>query len=100
MYIVSLTYTVPLPEIETHLAAHRAFLDEHYASGALIASGPKDPREGGVILAMTPDRESLDAILAQDPFHLAGVAEYEVTRFVPVKFADFIPDDARVKMAD
>ncbi|MES2347588.1 MAG: GTP cyclohydrolase, partial [Pseudomonadota bacterium] len=46
MYIVDLTYLKSLAEIEPHLVAHRAFLDEHYARGIFIASGPKNPRDG------------------------------------------------------
>ena len=86
MYIVNLTYLKPLTEIELHLAAHRAFLDEQYALGLFIASGPKNPRDGGIILARGGlSRTELDAVLAQDPFARNGVASYEVTEFEATK---------------
>ncbi|WP_144158043.1 YciI family protein [Paraburkholderia sp. BCC1885] len=87
MYIVELTYIQPLDAIEAHLEAHRSFLDEQYANEVFLASGPKDPRDGGIILVSgRVSREELDAILVRDPFHQHGVAAYHVTKFAPVKF--------------
>ncbi len=81
MFIVSLTYAVPLAEIDAHIEAHRAFLDRHFATGAFLASGPKDPRTGGIILATVADRPTLDSFLEEDPFHALGLARYDVTAF-------------------
>jgi len=39
MFVVSLTYQKPMEEIETHIAAHREFLDRNYARGIFLASG-------------------------------------------------------------
>lgn len=81
MFIVELTYVRPLAEADAHLEAHRGFLAEQYANGVFLASGPKEPRTGGVILARAGSVEELEAVLAQDPFQAHGVAEYRVTRF-------------------
>lgn len=83
MFIVSLTYGRPLDEVDAHLPAHVEYLKAQYASGAFLASGRKIPRTGGVILASVSTREKLDEIIAQDPFCQHGVAEYEVTEFIP-----------------
>ncbi|GAB2505315.1 YciI family protein [Lysobacter humi (ex Lee et al. 2017)] len=80
MYIVDLTYVAPLADVDAHLEAHRAYLALHYANGTFLASGPKVPRTGGVILARAASREALLEVLAQDPFHRHGVADYAVTR--------------------
>lgn len=85
MYFVSLHYLRSLNEVEAHLSAHRAWLDRHYASGELLASGPKVPRTGGVLLVRAMPRPRLDALLASDPFAQAGVAKYEITEFEPTK---------------
>ncbi|BEV72335.1 MULTISPECIES: YciI family protein [unclassified Paludibacterium] len=82
MYIVSLTYTRPLQEVDALLEAHIAWLKDAYAAGVFIASGRKVPREGGVILARG-ERAELDAWLARDPFAVGAVARYDVTEFVP-----------------
>jgi len=78
MYIVSLTYNRPMPEVEAALAAHIAWLDTYFADGTFIAAGRKDPRTGGVILVRDIDRARLDEILAEDAFQ--QVADYEVTK--------------------
>ncbi|QNA88530.1 YciI family protein [Massilia sp. Dwa41.01b] len=83
MFIVSLSYTAPLEEVDAHLAAHRDFLAAHYANGTFLMSGRKVPRDGGIIVANAPSRAALDAVLGEDPFARAGVARYEVTEFVP-----------------
>lgn len=81
MYVVMLSYIQPLSEVDRHLPAHREYLAEHYARGAFLASGPKEPRSGGVILAHAGSLDELQAILARDPFKIHGVADYEVVEF-------------------
>jgi len=88
VFIVSITYTRPLDQVDRHLDAHRDWLKQQYAAGYFLASGRKVPRTGGVILSTVDDRERLQAIIAGDPFRLAGVADYEVTEFVPNLVAD------------
>jgi uncharacterized protein YciI len=87
MFIVLLTYVQPLSAVEAHLQEHRAFLDRHYAAGHFVASGARVPRTGGVILARGLTRPELDDVLAEDPFHRAQVAQYEVIEFAPSKAA-------------
>lgn len=85
MFIVNITYKVPLEEIDRHLEAHISFLNQQYQTGHFLASGRKVPRDGGVILARGENRESLLSILAQDPFRVNDLADYEVIEFVPSK---------------
>jgi uncharacterized protein YciI len=85
MFVVMVKYLKPLTEIDAHLEAHRRFLDQGYASGYLVASGPRVPRTGGVLLAKAPSKEHLWAYLNEDPFSKAGLTSYEVFEFTPVK---------------
>jgi uncharacterized protein YciI len=87
MYVINLTYIVPLEQVDEALEAHRAFLNEQFAAGVFVAAGPKVPRDGGVILAVNLEREQLDALLATDPFALQKVARYEVTEFKATRLA-------------
>ncbi|WP_047249854.1 YciI family protein [Chromobacterium subtsugae] len=82
MYVVSLSYTAPLSDIDALLPTHVAWLNQAYADGLFLASGRKVPRSGGVILARG-ERAGLEARLADDPFAKAGVARYDITEFVP-----------------
>ncbi|MER9295505.1 YciI family protein [Mesorhizobium sp. M0621] len=81
MFVVSLNYKVPVTEIDQLQAAHVEWLKACYADGIFVASGPKKPRTGGIIIAQCP-REALDARLAADPFAKAGAADYDVTEFL------------------
>lgn len=83
MFIITLTYTRPLEEVDPLLDAHIAWLKEGYAAGLCIASGRKVPRDGGVLLSKAGSRQQLDAWLARDPFALGMVARYDVTEFTP-----------------
>jgi uncharacterized protein YciI len=83
MFIISVHYTRPLDEIDTHIDAHRAFLREQYARGVFLMSGRKEPRDGGIIIADAPSRGEVEALVRQDPFHIAAVARYDITEFVP-----------------
>lgn len=83
MFIISLTYKKPLETVDTHLEEHVAYLKEQYAAGLFLASGRKYPRTGGIILARSDSREAVEAAIAKDPFHRLGIAEYEITEFLP-----------------
>ena len=85
MYIVHLIYEVPLEKVNEQLTAHGAFLDEQYALGNFLASGPQVPRTGGVILSSVSDKNELIAILEKDPFIQHKVARYELIEFLPTK---------------
>ncbi|MFJ4364340.1 YciI family protein [Streptomyces chartreusis] len=87
MFVLELTYTAPIEAVDAVLEAHVAWLDEQYAKGVFLASGPKDPRDGGMILAVAEDRAAIDRIAASDPFVGAGVCAYRVTEFVATKTA-------------
>lgn len=83
MFIVTLTYTRPLEEVDVLMDPHMVWLKKHYESGLFVASGRQVPRTGGVIFARSGDREALQAVLARDPFVQGGVARVDVTEFVP-----------------
>ncbi len=90
MFIAILTYKKPLSEVDKFLAAHREYLSKHYAVGDFIASGPQTPRVGGVIMMKAESRMAVDAIIAQDPFNINGIADYQIVEFTPTKFCDEI----------
>ena len=80
MLIISLSYTVPIEEVDAHLDAHVAWLKEGYRSGMFVASGRKVPRRGGVILARG-ERDEVESMAACDPVVTQGVATCEITEF-------------------
>jgi uncharacterized protein YciI len=87
MFVLELTYTAPLDQVDAVLEAHVAWLDAQYELGVFLASGRKNPRDGGVILAVAKDRARIEGIAATDPFVTAGVCAYRITEFTATKTA-------------
>ena len=88
MFIAILTYKKPLEEVDRFLQTHRDYLAEHYAAGDFIASGPQTPRVGGVIMIKANNREAVDAIISEDPFHINDIANYQIVEFTPTMFCN------------
>ena len=88
MYAIALIrYRKTLDEIMPFVDEHRAYLRTLKADGRLLASGPIDPRVGGVLLLRVPDEEgsaALDRIRDGDPFTTRGLAQYELMPWMPV----------------
>jgi uncharacterized protein YciI len=82
MYAIALIrYRRPLEEVLEINEQHRAYLKTVKDEGLLIASGPMDPRSGGILLLNVPDDDiipTLDKIRDGDPYVTFGVAQYEM----------------------
>lgn len=83
MFIISFTYIKPLEEVDALLNEHVAYLNEQYRLGNFLASGPKVPRNGGIILARAVSREEMETIVTLDPFYRQRIASYEIMEFDP-----------------
>jgi uncharacterized protein YciI len=87
MYALAIIrYRKPLDDVLVHQDAHRAYLRGLKETGVLIASGPMNPRFGGLVLLRVPDDDmaALDRIRDGDPFFQSGVAQYELIGWAPV----------------
>jgi len=81
MYAIAIIrYRRPLEEVLVHQDAHRAYLRGLKEKGTLVASGPCNPRYGGILLLRVADDDfkALDAVRDGDPFMQNGVAQYEL----------------------
>lgn len=87
MYVVSLTYKVPLEQVDAYIEGYIAWLKGAYGKGMFVASGRKIPCDGGVILAKG-DRAALEDELTRDPFHQHDLADYQITEFDPTMVAE------------
>ena len=70
MFIAILTYKKPLEEVDRFRQA--------------------TPRVGGVIMIKTECRAAVDPIIAQDPFNVNGIADYQIVEFTPTMFCDAV----------
>lgn len=87
MVIIELTYKKSVDVVEQYLQKHRDFLATYYEANIFIASGPKVPRNGGVILAKTSKDEALK-LIGHDPFYEHGIAEYKIIEFEPNRYTE------------
>ena len=93
MFVLVLTYTKPLEEVDALMRDHMAWLNAGYRDGHFLVSGRQIPRTGGVILARGDDREAVEALAAADPFVREGVAKVDVIQFRASQSADDFPGD-------
>ena len=91
MFLIELTYKAALADIDRHMKAHVAFLNQHYAAGRFVVSGRKIPREGGIIVAIGGTREEIEALMREDPFVARGLAEVRVVEFRASQRAPDLP---------
>ena len=91
MFVIELTYTAPLAEIDASMAAHVKFLKKYYAAGQFLVSGRKIPRDGGIIVAVATTREDVEAIIREDPFYTRGLADFRIVEFRASQRADDMP---------
>jgi uncharacterized protein YciI len=82
MYAIALIrYRRPLEEVLEVTEQHRSYLRELQDEGILIASGPMDPRAGGILLLRVDDDDvngTLDRVRDGDPYVTFGLAQYEL----------------------
>jgi uncharacterized protein YciI len=82
MYAIAIIrYRRPLEEVIEVTEQHRAYLKTLKDEGILIASGPMDPRAGGILLLDVPDDDvaaTLDRVREGDPYVTFGLAQYEM----------------------
>jgi uncharacterized protein YciI len=85
MFVLISHYLRPLDEVDRWLSEHRAFLDRHYEAHHVLASGPQNPRVGGIVVTHDLSREEVEAMLAEDPFVREGISEYQIVEFKPTR---------------
>jgi len=81
LFVVLMHYTKPLPDVDAVRAAHTAHLERAAAAGTVLAWARRDPPTGGVVVAAAADRQTLERVLAEDPYVRAGVARPEIVEF-------------------
>ncbi len=82
--IISIHYKADIEQVDKYLQAHRDFLQTYYDKGLFLASGPKNPRTGGIILAVG-EPHVLEKIMKEDPFYLNDITDFSIVSFDPVK---------------
>ncbi|MGL3711136.1 YciI family protein [Leptospirillum ferriphilum] len=83
LFTVLIRYLRPLPEVDRVAPAHRAYLEEIFKKGYLVASGPMVPRTGGILWIRAPRRDEVEQIVREDPYAREKIASFEILEFDP-----------------
>jgi uncharacterized protein YciI len=81
MFLLNISYKTHPSAVEPHAQSHGAWVKKHIASGDFLIAGPKKSGLGGIIVARALDRMKLQALLNEDSFVQADVADYEIIDF-------------------
>ncbi|MDD6055883.1 MAG: YciI family protein [Helicobacter sp.] len=92
LFVIRVTYTKPFEEIEKILPRHREFLQSGYKSGNLVASGPQNPKVGGIIIGTFSTKDEAESFFKDDPYALESLATYEIIEFSPVLHCDALKE--------
>lgn len=92
MFIVIFMYKVDVFVINERLIEHRAFLDECYSKNLLLASGPQNPRAGGVIIALASSKSEVMDMVLKDPLVIHDLVDFSIIEFNPTKYHIILSD--------
>lgn len=85
MYIVLLRFTDQRHRAREWMAAHNDWLQRGFDDGVFLLAGSLQPGQGGALVAHGCTRDTLQDLLAQDPFVEQGVVRTEVLEVTPGK---------------
>jgi uncharacterized protein YciI len=88
VFVLLARYTRPAEEVDRMLDDHRAWITRHQEAGRILMTARQVPLVGGMILATGDSLEEMQAMIAEDPFHASGAAEYEMREFEPVRVTE------------
>lgn len=88
MFVLLARYTKPAEEVDLLLEGHKAWITRHQEAGRILMTARQVPLTGGLILAHGDSVEQMWEMLAEDPFHTSGAAEYQVLEFQPARVTE------------
>ena len=94
VFVLLARYTRPADEVDRMLDDHKAWITRHQEAGRILMTARQVPLTGGMILAVG-EADEIQAMIAEDPFHASGAAEYEVREFQPVRVTEGMEERLR-----
>ncbi len=83
MFVIVSTYHRAFDRDDPVLSEHLEFVRSCHDDGRFVASGPRRPAVGGLIVARGDDEQELRDLMQRDPFVRDGIASYEFLGFRP-----------------
>lgn len=81
MFFLNVDYIKPPAQVEQEIKAHGEWIKRYLDKGVFLFAGPKKSGLGGVIATKAIAKAELLKILAEDPYVIADVAEYQIIDF-------------------
>lgn len=91
-FIVDIDYRVPLERIEQAAPAHRRYLQTGVEAGLVLLAGPRQPRDGGVIVVRADSLATVEAFFSSDPYLREQLADYRYREFLPLLHPPMLAD--------
>jgi uncharacterized protein YciI len=85
VFLLLARYTRPIEEVDRLLEEHKAWIGRN--ADHILLTAREEPLIGGLILARATSAEEIWEMIGEDPFHVAGVAQYEVREYRPARAA-------------
>jgi uncharacterized protein YciI len=83
LVVATSEYLASPEEVAEVVPDHRDWIRGHYESGVMLASGPQEPRVGGVLVLRCPSIGEARELVDADPLVTRGVARYGLVAFQP-----------------
>ena len=80
-HVLKSTYLQPPDVIEKTRPAHLAWLKDQVDAGRLLLAGRQEDGSGGLLVTGDMDADTVQRLIADDPYTKAGIATYERTSF-------------------
>ena len=81
MFVVVITYTKPVENVDAVRTEHLAWIAEHTKAGRLLLAGRQTSGKGGVLIFNVPARAEVEAMCKEDPYAKNSVATYDFIEF-------------------
>jgi uncharacterized protein YciI len=85
VFLLMARYTKPIEEVDALLEEHKAWIGRN--ADKILLTAREEPLIGGLILARADSVDEIWDMIRDDPFHAAGMSEYEVREYRPVRAA-------------
>lgn len=84
MFVIDTHYIVDPAKAGPHKESHKKWVEKYTANGTFLYAGPKDDKNGGVIIIDGSDRSQVAKIMAEDSFVKEGIVSLKITEFNPL----------------
>ncbi|MBF0288301.1 MAG: hypothetical protein HQM14_10830 [SAR324 cluster bacterium] len=92
IYVVTVTYKVPIAQIMEAAPAHREYLQSFYDDQTILFSGIQCTKTGGVIVMRSDNDTRVQELIDKDPFYTLGLASYDWVSFEARKAQPYIEE--------